>query len=97
MMTEPASGLPVGGDLKPHVGAKAELGLEPNQLGQLDAIPDLDLRVARGRRALNRITDDFLGHGGELLFHINLRMSHTLWRPRPTTSEPPRTALSVCV
>ena len=57
----------------------------------------LDLRVARGRRALNRITDDFLGHGGELLFHINLRMSHAPWRPRPTTSEPPRTALSVCV
>ena len=32
----------------------------------------LDLRVARGRRALNRVADRLLGHRRELLFHIIL-------------------------
>ena len=34
----------------------------------------LNLRIAGGGSALNRVADDFLRHGGELLFHINLRV-----------------------
>ena len=33
-------------------------------------VQGLDLRVSCGGRTLNRVADGFLGHSGELLFHI---------------------------
>ena len=55
-------------------------------------VQGLDLRVSCGGRTLNRVADGFLGHSGELLFHIvflhvmrsaasRLEVSHALRAP----------------